>query len=362
MNLVELLADAGLTGRGGAAFETARKIAAATRHTPLIVNACDGEIGAMKDAYVIAEHLRDVRYAASLLSDDVTFAAHRGSATEARLESAGTWVLPVPRRYVASEETALVSLAQGGLAKPFHKSSPVVHGVRNAHGRELSPSLVLNAETLWRIAQIVERGPKWFRSFGTQAQPGPRLVSISGAVEGPGVFHAHAGMRLAALLEVAGGRRVGAVNVGGMSGGWLDDSGAQRAIWSDEGLGPWGLRIGSGVLIATGRDECPLVAAARVAGYAAGESAGQCGPCMFGVPAVAAAFQQLAAGELERDELELMRERLALLPGRGACRFPDGLGGYLASALVTFEDEVRRHLTGRCSRSGVTAGMGASHV
>ena len=69
---------------------------------------------------------------------------------------------------------------------------------------------------------------------------------------------------------------------------------------------------------------------------AAGESAGQCGPCMFGVPAAAEDFGLLAAARLDQGGWQRLRERLGLLPGRGACRFPDGVAGYARSALRAF--------------------------
>ena len=88
---------------------------------------------------------------------------------------------------------------------------------------------------------------------------------------------------------------------------------------------------------------------ARVLEEAASESAGQCGPCMFGVPAAAEDFGLLAAGGLDRAGFQRLRERLGLLPGRGACRFPDGVAGYARSALRVFGTEVDAHLAGRCT-------------
>jgi len=352
MNLIGLLEEAGLSGRGGAAFPTDMKIRAAIEHhADLIVNACDGEIGTHKDALVVEQHLDELLYGAGLVARSVHWAAHRGSDTEARLLAAGLPVLSVPARYVASEESALVNHLHGGLARPVMRWAPIVFGSRTAKGRRLPPTLVLNAETVWRIGQIERYGPGWFRSHGTPNEPGPRLVTIGGSVERPGVYDTAAGTPLADLLHAAGAVDVGAVGLSGLSGGWLAGSTAWRATWSDAGLAAYGLRTGTGAIHVLDRATCPLDHVARLTGFAAGESAGQCGPCMFGVPAVAEQLGRLVGGTLQPGELQLLQQRLRLLPGRGACRFPDGVAGFVTSALLVFEADVRAHVTGLCVAS-----------
>lgn len=358
MNLLDLLDQAELTGRGGAVFPTGRKLRVAFDHrAELVVNACDGEIGTRKDAIVVAQHLHEVQRGAELISREVHWAAHRGSDTEDRLLEAGLRVLPVPARYVASEESAIVSHLHGGLARPITRQAPIAFGSRNSRGRRLSPTVVLNAETVWRISQIERYGPEWFRSHGTAAEPGPRLVTIGGSVEHPGVYDTAAGVPLSELLRAAGAVEVAAVGLSGLSGGWLTGPEAWGATWSDAGLAPYGLRTGTGAIHVLDRATCPLDHVARLANFAAGESAGQCGPCMFGVPAVAGQLRRLADGAIEPDELRLLHERLNLLPGRGACRFPDGVAGFAASAVRAFSADVEAHLVGRCiaerERSGV---------
>lgn len=346
--LADLLDAAGLTGRGGAAFPTAQKIGAARSHSAaLIVNACDGEVDAAKDWYVVAHHLDELVQGAGLVAAEARYAARRGSATMDLLLSAGLPVLEVPDRYVASEESALVSLAHGNLARPVSRRSPLVFGGRDTAGRRLPPTLVLNAETVWRIDQIARNGPEWFRSFGTAAEPGPRLVTVAGAVQRPGVFETEAGVPLAQLLERAGVRPHQAVGVGGLSGGFIASAEVERLRWESSQLDPFGCAVGSGVLRAIDRQACPVDEVARFLEYAAGESAGQCGPCMFGLPAVAADFAAVAAGDGSR--LVLLHRRVGLLAGRGACRFPDGVARYVGSALRVFAADVAAHLSGRCA-------------
>jgi NADH:ubiquinone oxidoreductase subunit F (NADH-binding) len=275
----------------------------------------------------------------------------RGSDAEHRLRASGLDVLTVPHRYVSSEESALVSLANGGLARPITKRVPVVFGSTLPSGATLPPTVVLNAETVWRVAQIAQRGAAWFRSFGTPDEPGPRLASVSGAVREPGVVETSAGVPVAQLVDAAGGenRPVVGVGIGGLSGGWLTGHEANVAVWSRAGLHAYAFGPGPGTIHVLGEGDCPITHVAAVLDHAAGESAGQCGPCLFGVPAVAADVRLLADRRLDRAGALRLQGRLGLLPGRGACRFPDGVAGYARSALRAFADEARAHLLGRCT-------------
>ncbi|MGV9713645.1 NADH-ubiquinone oxidoreductase-F iron-sulfur binding region domain-containing protein [Gordonia sp. NPDC003424] len=335
--LADLIADAGLTGRGGGEFPTAVKIAAAQRNNAeLIVNACDGEHGAAKDGWVIARHLDEVVTAARrIVGDRFRIAAHRDSATLQTLQQAGMPSLSVPHRYVSSEESALANLANGGLARPLSRTSPLVSGVLAPDGRAIPPTLVLNAETLWRIEQIVQRGPRWFRSTGTADEPGPRLATISGVVARPGVYETYAGTSVGGLIDLAGGlvARSEVLWLNGIGGGFLPLSGAAGVAWSRAGLGEHGLRIGPAIVHVVDARVDPWPFITQVVEYAAAESAGQCGPCMFGLPAVADDLAMVASGEASHEDWRRFRRRLALLPGRGSCRHPDGVANFLASAL-----------------------------
>lgn len=352
-DLLGLLGAAGLTGRGGAAFSTATKVAAAHEHrADLIVNACDGELGAVKDGWVVEHHLDELVRGALLVGgrrkSHIRYAAHRGSTTFARLRGAGLDVLEVPERYVSSEETSLISLAHGGLARPLTKRAPFVRGGRDSAGRRIRPTVVLNAETVWRIAQVVDRGPEWFRSFGTAAEPGPRLVTVTGAVRWPYVRETEAGVAMRPLVEAAGvvDAYTESVLVGGLGGVFVTSAEAQRLRWSTEDLRPLGGSLGPGLIEVIDPGECPMAVVGNLLSFAAGESAGQCGPCMFGVPAVATDWREVESGSAEA--LARLQSRVALLPGRGACRFPDGVGRLVRSAVRVFGAHVAGHLAGDC--------------
>lgn len=396
--LPALLESAGLTGRGGAAFATHVKIAAAAHAgADLIVNVCDGELGAAKDGWVVTHHLPEVVAGASLVTSRrgrrIRYAAHRGSATASRLAAAGLDVLEVPARYVSSEETALISLAHGHLARPMTKRDRFVSGGRDSAGHTIEPTVVLNAETVWRVAQIADRGAPWFRSFGTAAEPGPRLVSVSrsrpsgmppspplspspalsasrapsasrasapasaragedehlGHFDSPIVLETEAGVPVAELLRRGGiPDDHGAILLNGLGGAFLTATEARGALWCGAGLTAYGTGIGPGVIHALDPRGCPLAWVRDVLAWAGGESAGQCGPCLFGVPALARDWAALVASPTS-ELLAQVRSRVALLPGRGACRYPDGVAGFAASALRVFEADLVAHRSGRCA-------------
>ncbi len=343
--LVELLRAAGLDGRGGAGFATATKIAQA-RGADLIVNGCDGELGSAKDTAVLTHRLDEVCRATQLIAPRSTrFAVHRGGDLAARLRRAGLDVLETPRRYVSSEASALVSLAQGGDARPLTKRTHLAQGLIDLNGRRLPRTLVLNAETLLRVDQIVQHGPTWFRSFGTATDPGPRLVSINGAVTRPGVYESAAGVPLAELVASSGSARAH-VHAGGLAGGWVRDRDVEHTLWSREGLRARGAALGAATLTLVGVEDCPLAYASRLVDYASGESAGQCGPCMFALPAMADDLRDVIGGDSRANAR--LNDRLARLNGRGACHFPDGVAAFIGSTLNTFADVILAHVHGTC--------------
>ena len=359
-NLAGLLQDAGLTGRGGAAFPTAVKLRVAIENRArLIVNVCDGELGAAKDAWVVQHHLDELLEGVRLVTGNsrhVRFAAHRGSPTATRLAGAKLRVLEVPGRYVSSEETSLISLAHGGTARPMTKRTPFVYGGRDSQGRRIGPTVVLNAETLWRVSQIHRYGADWFRSFGTPAEPGPRLVAIGGFVARPGVYQSAAGVLLLELIGQAGGLAPGVryLGVGGLGGIVLAADEARYVTWDTPSMKAFGGSIGPGIITVWNPNDHPVETVTRMLTYAAGESAGQCGPCMFGLPALVDQWRSYITVPTAAAQARL-NERLALVDGRGACAHPSGVVRFTRSAIRALEPELAGQLIDVGSAEGVPA-------
>jgi len=369
-NLIELIGQAGLQGRGGAAFPTARKLkAVADGAGPRVVvaNGTEGEPPSAKDQTVMAHNPHLVIDGALLAAAAVGATqiligvdrAHRRALDAMRaalaertsseplgvnLRLAGT-----PSRYVAGEETGLVQWMNGGPAMPTSvPPRPFQKGVAGL------PTLVQNVETLASIALIAQHGAEWFRQLGTPEEPGGRLVTVSGAVRQPAVMEAPIGTSIATLIQAVGGptEELSAIMVGGFYGTWLP-LGALDAPYSRAGLLPLGASPGAGVIVALPASACGLAETARVVSWYAGESAGQCGPCIFGLADLAELFAQVAAARANRDDLETVRRWAGDIEGRGACKHPDGAVRLVRSALSVFTDELARHMgTGECRGNG----------
>jgi NADH:ubiquinone oxidoreductase subunit F (NADH-binding) len=356
----------GLQGRGGGAFPTAGKLrsVAGQRGRPVVVvNATEAEPVSGKDKVLMrhAPHLvldGAVSVAAALRAheaivvvgeDAVAEQASVAHAIETRRRcgvdgKVAVRLAAAPAGFVAGEETALVSFLNGRAAKPtFKPPLPFERGVRGA------PTLVQNAETLAHVALIARFGSDWFREAGTRDEPGTVLLTVSGAVRRPGVQEVELGTPLVDLLAEAGGVTAPpqAFLVGGYFGSWIGAERAAQLALSQASLRSVGASLGAGALVVLPESACGVAETARIARWLAGESAGQCGPCVHGLAAVAGALESLAACE-RRDVRPQLARWLGQIPGRGACRHPDGAARFVASALDVFGAEVRGHLRGRC--------------
>jgi NADH:ubiquinone oxidoreductase subunit F (NADH-binding) len=367
--LIDPVTRSGLRGRGGAGFPTGRKIAAVSaqltgRRPVVVANGCEGEPVSGKDHVLLelAPHLvldGALAVAAALGADEVLLCVHRNdpivppvrAAAAERAREGRIRVVEIPGRYAASEESALVNFINTGTARPTAK--PPRPFERGVDGR---PTMIANVETLAHVALIARYGPDWFRTVGTADSPGTTLVTVGGAVGCPGVLEVALGTPLGTVLELAGGPTgpVQALLVGGVGGGWLPFRRAVDLRLDHAELRSAGAALGVATILAVPAGVCGVTETARIATYLAGESARQCGPCMFGLPAVAG---DLWALRDPRDDpqtiMRRLRRRLGLLPGRGACGHPDGFTRLVRGALDTFADDFRDHADGRpCPASG----------
>jgi NADH:ubiquinone oxidoreductase subunit F (NADH-binding) len=260
-------------------------------------------------------------------------------------------VTTAPALYVASEESALAHWVGAGDPRPTSGPRPFQRGV---DGR---PTLVQNVETLAHLALVARHGGDWFAAKGAPSAPGTTLVTVGGAVASPGVVEVPTGTAVADILASRGGLTSTPRGwlTGGYGGAWVRTDGFLQTRWDPDSLREVGGVIGASVLWVMGDDVCPLSEAARVVRWMAGQSAGQCGPCMFGLPAVADDLHRLAGLTMTAGDLTRLEGRLGMVRNRGACKHPDGVSRFAATALDVFDDEVRLHLSGRCSSTHATA-------
>jgi NADH:ubiquinone oxidoreductase subunit F (NADH-binding) len=139
------------------------------------------------------------------------------------------------------------------------------------------------------------------------------------------------------------------VLVGGYFGTWLDAATAFDCDLSEASLGVAGAALGARAIVVLPEGSCALAEVARVTRFLADESAGQCGPCVHGLDAIAHAIASLSRAESFDGELRI-RRWVDQVDGRGGCRHPDGAAKFIRSALDVFADEVAVHARGgRCS-------------
>jgi NADH:ubiquinone oxidoreductase subunit F (NADH-binding) len=232
---------------------------------------------------------------------------------------------------------------------------------RGVDGR---PTLVQNVESLAYAALIARFGAAWYRQPGLVTTRGTALVTVGSMGDRPRIREIELGTPVGEVAASAGLSReaVGAALVGGYFGTWTSAADA------------WSLRLDPATMLARGRtfgcgmvsllpaDACGVAATAEVMGFLARSSAGQCGPCKFGLAGIAAVAQDLAACRAGTAELAELEDLLGLVTGRGACHHPDGAAALMASALEIFGDEFTRHARIQHCLADGRSGFSTAHL
>jgi NADH:ubiquinone oxidoreductase subunit F (NADH-binding) len=371
-DLISSIEASGLTGRGGGAFPASIKLAVTRsrgRAAAIVVNGMEGEPISHKDKVVLtrAPHLvlDGAQYLAALCGatrvvvcvpagrEAVASSVLRAISERAadRYTVVSEEVVRPPDRFVAGEESALVNWIVSGRSVPkfrLDKGTPLAIGGR--------PVLVQNTETLAHIALIARNGPEPFRARGTAEEPGTCLVTIGGAVANPGVVEVDRGTPLWDIVTRSDPiESVQALLVGGYGGTWVDPT-YFASPYSSISLRIVGASAGVGVLEVLGASTCGVAESSRIARYLAEQSAGQCGPCFLGLPAIAAVLEDLAGGRSTADFVPRLDRLLGQVNGRGACSHPDGAVRMVGSALGVFARDVATHARGESCGKAHTAG------
>jgi NADH:ubiquinone oxidoreductase subunit F (NADH-binding) len=362
--LIETLERSRLGGRGGAGFPVGtkwRSIAGrpAGASAVVIANGCEGEPLSRKDRFLmtsrphlvldgafLAQRALGAEQVLLLVAGDLGD-AHAAMAValaeRPEEERRSARLITAPARYVSGESSAAVNLANTGISVPTNvPPHPRERGVGGA------PTLVQNVESLAHVALIARRGDAWFRSAGRGSATGTFLATVHAGAT-PVVRELDAGCSLGEALEATGGSLVEtrAVLLGGYFGSWLPSAEAWGLPLDQQALKGLGLSLGSGVVAALHMAGCVVCETAAVMRYLAGESSAQCGPCFFGLRAIADACERIQDGRPQAGELDRLRRWVGELPGRGACHHPDGATGFLRSALTRFGADFESHRSHR---------------
>jgi len=360
--LLGILDEVGATGAGGGHFPVARKWRSALRNGGggiVIANGAESEPASAKDRTLLtlvphlvldglacAAEVLGSTQAVLWLHEDARDARRAVAVAIAERRASGMAELVVrqelaPARYLSGESSAILRSLSGGPALPaFHRRPAAVDGFGGG------PAVVHNVETLARIGLLARTGVRGHRPTA--------LVTVT-APAGRTVIECRDAATVGEAVRDGGWRGPDpqAVLVGGYGGSWLPWAVARGVRLRDSDLRKVGAGLGAGVLIPVGAGECGIARAAEIAAFLADAGARQCGPCTFGLPALAQRLAALADGDIRRDEVARLDELAALVVGRGGCHHPDGAARMVTSALRTFASDVKRHAGGRpCAASG----------
>jgi NADH:ubiquinone oxidoreductase subunit F (NADH-binding) len=340
-----------------------RAVAGRGRRPVVVANGAEGEPASAKDALLLsrAPHLvLDGAAAAAVATGAKRAVVYTGAHSAATVQTAldeRRWagidpvaieVAIAPDAFLAGQESAVVGVLNGrGDPAPSFSAVQSIRD-RGVGGR---PTLVQNVETLAHVGLIARFGAAWFRSVGGADCPGTMLLTVTGRWPEPSVVEAPLGspLRDAIHLTPADAAHYQGALLGGYGGTWvtmdtllglsLSESAARRAHAT----------LGAGVVALLPRHVCPVAEVARVVAYMRTQGAGQCGPCVHGLAALAGQLGALAHGAPLRGrprQVEEILEVCALVEGRGACRHPDGVARFVRSACSVFAADLSAHLRG----------------
>ncbi|MET0628118.1 MAG: NADH-quinone oxidoreductase subunit NuoF, partial [Acidimicrobiia bacterium] len=336
--IVQLVMDSGLRGRGGAGFGTGQKWSFLPKDVfprYLAVNGDEGEPSTFKDhmlvegdphqliegiviaAYAIQAHIAFVylrgefALGAERLGQALADAYARGFVGE-NIQGSGFDLEIVLHRgagcYIAGDETGLLSSLEGERAMPRIKPPfPAVQGVYAA------PTIVNNIETLSTVPHIVRKGAEWYSSIGVSRSKGTRLFSVSGMVERPGNYEVELGITFRDLImDLAGGVRdgksLGFFIPGGASAPWLLERHLDVPLDMDLVQSEIDAKtmLGSGAVMVYDDTVDPLLIAWRIAKFFAHESCGKCTPCREGSGWIEKVLYRMANGHGRPEDLDLL--------------------------------------------------------
>ncbi len=366
--------EAGLMGRGGAAFPTAMKWGFARKATGdqkyLICNADEGEPGTFKDRLILEgdphKLIEGMIIAGFAIGATKGFVYIRGEYTlsierlekaiaQAReygllgdniLQSGFSFDLKVMKgagAYVCGEETALIESLEGRRGHPRIKPPfPAVEGLWH------KPTVVNNVETLANVPEIMCNGAKWFRGYGTEKCPGTKVFTIIGNVATPGLIEAEMGTTLRDIIfDYAGGIKDGkkfkGALIGGAAGAFLGQD--MLDVRMDfVNLKEYAAVLGSGAILVMDEDSDIVQMLQSVLHFFKHESCGHCVPCRVGTPRLVKIIDRIAASKGAKKDIEKLLEISEDMRDTSFCPLGQSPVLPISSSLKYFKDEILSRL------------------
>lgn len=379
--VIEIVRDSGLRGRGGAGFPTWQKWQFCRQTTSderyLICNADEGDPGAFMnrsliegDPHAVLEGMLIAAYAIGATHGYIYIRAEYPLAIDRlrpamaamrRLGLLGERILGTDfsfeiaikegaGAFVCGEETALIASIEGRRGMP--RTRPPFPAVSGLWGK---PTIIDNVETLGTLPAILRNGSDWYAGYGTETSKGTKTFSLVGKVRRTGLIEVPFGMTLRRVIYDIGGGLVKdfkAVQTGGPSGGCLGEEFLDTPI-DYENLAAAGSIMGSGGLIVIDRDTCIVDTARYFLSFTQAESCGKCVPCRVGTGHLVAILEKICRGEGELADLERL-ERLARVVKSGSlCGLGQTAPNPVLSALKYFRSEFVEHIVEKRCRAAV---------
>ena len=371
----ELLVDAILLGRGGAAFPAGRKLMTVADEAPypryIVCNADEMEPGTFKDRVMIhadphmiiegmvidaygAKAEKGIIFirpeyesAARILEREIEIARKEGFLGKNILGSDFNFDIAVHRsagRYICGEVTAQLNALMGKRANPQQPPPyPTEKGLWNL------PTVLQNVETLANIPHIIKNGAEWYKGLAlTESGAGTKLFCVSGKVNNPGCFELPMGIKLSEIIEIhAGGMTEGseykACLPGGASTRFLPKEFYDIELDFDT-LRDVGHRLGTGAIMVFDQKTCLVAATLNLVEFFARESCGWCTPCREGLPYIRDLLRRLERGQGEEEYIPMLQQMSKYL-WSAYCAFAPGAVSPVESLITYFEDEIREHIS-----------------
>jgi NADH:ubiquinone oxidoreductase subunit F (NADH-binding)/(2Fe-2S) ferredoxin/ferredoxin len=390
--VVEMVKDSNLRGRGGAGFPAGKKWEFA-RKSPgnpkyVVVNADEGDPGAFMDravlegnpfsvlegltigAYAIGSHegYFYVRQEYPLAVENVTLAIKQaeeyGFLGKNILGSGFDFTVKVHRgagAFVCGEETSLLRSLEGKPGEPRARPPyPAVKGLRE------KPTNINNVETWANIPLIVTNGPEFLTSIGTKGSTGTKIFSLVGKVNNTGLVEVPMGITLRDIIYkvgggIPGGKKFKAVQTGGPSGGCIPEKHLDIKVDFDE-LRKVGAIMGSGGMIVMDEDTCMVDVARYFLNFLTGESCGKCTPCREGIRQMLKILTNISGGKGREGDIELLEELAQTTRDASLCALGGTAPNPVLNTIRYFRDEYEAHIKEKRCPAYVCKELIAYHV